>query len=117
MAQYHNRGTGPLAIALRSGKSAAIPGKAWVEIPAAEEGSEELIRALKQGFLYRFDPGPEEGQKAEEVRPAEVIPSVVEAAPETAPEPSDASVEDSKVDDDRAVLSSKFSAKERSKKG
>lgn len=70
MAKYYNKSSGPLAVALRSGRPGLLAGKSWTEIPAEEEGSEDLIRALRKGFIVRYE-APAEG-------PAEVL---AEAAP------------------------------------
>lgn len=53
MAKYFNTSKGTLAVVLRSGDSASLPGKQWTNIPSHEEGSEDLINAVKKGFLVR----------------------------------------------------------------
>lgn len=53
MAKYFNTSNGPIAVELRNGKSASIPGKTWANIPSEQEGSEDLIRAVRKGFLVR----------------------------------------------------------------
>lgn len=60
MAKYFNTSKGSLAVVLRSGASASLPGKAWTVIPAHEEGSEDVIRAVKRGFLVRSAVADEE---------------------------------------------------------
>ena len=53
MAKYFNTSKGTLAVVLRSGDSASLPGKQWTNIPSHEEGSEDLVNAMKKGFLVR----------------------------------------------------------------
>ena len=67
MAKYYNRSPGSLALTLKGGRAATLPGKAWTEISAEDEGSEDVIRALKRGLLTRFD-----------LEPVAAPPSVVE---------------------------------------
>jgi hypothetical protein len=55
MAKYYNKNPGPLAVTLKSGASACLPGKAWSEISIEEEGAEDLIQFVKKGYLTRFD--------------------------------------------------------------
>lgn len=87
---------GSLAIGLRGGRSAILPGKSWTEIPTEDEGAEDLVRAVKRGFAVRssVDDLPAAPASAAAVAPAseEVKPSenVVTSAP--ADEPSSASL-------------------------
>lgn len=84
MAKYYNKSSGPLAVALRSGRPGFLAGKSWTEIPAEEEGSEDLVRALRKGFIVRYE-----------------VPVVAaaEAPPEESPAEDAGSVSDSKTPD------------------
>jgi hypothetical protein len=55
MAKYYNKSSGPLAVALKSGRPGLLAGKSWTEIPAEEEGSEDLIRLLRKEFIVRYE--------------------------------------------------------------
>lgn len=78
MAKYYNKNSGPLAVTLKSGAPACLPGKAWTEIPLEEEGSEDLIQYVKKGFLTRFDNSVADPKPVEKAQPA---PKKLEAAP------------------------------------
>jgi hypothetical protein len=53
MAEYYNKSPVSLAVTLKSGGTAFLAGKSWTEIPADEEGSEDVIRAVQRGFIIR----------------------------------------------------------------
>jgi hypothetical protein len=78
MAKYYNKNSGPLAVSLKSGAPACLPGKAWTEIPPEEEGSEDLIQNVKKGFLTRFDNSVADPQPVEKAQP---VAKKMEAAP------------------------------------
>jgi len=83
MARYYNRENGSLSLTLRGGKSVTIVGKQWVEIPTENEGSEDLVTALRKGHLYRFAE-PVETPKTAAVKAEKSAPVVAE--PEAAVE-------------------------------
>lgn len=80
MAQYFNRESGSLAVTLRTGKACTIPGKSWVEIAAEDEGSEDLIRILQRGYVYRFDSGEEVKNTPETIETASSPEPVAEVS-------------------------------------
>jgi hypothetical protein len=53
MAEYYNKSPVSLAVTLKSGGTAFLAGKAWTEVSADEEGSEDVIRAVQRGFIIR----------------------------------------------------------------
>jgi hypothetical protein len=55
MPLYYNKSAGSLAVTLKSGRTASLPGKTWSTISVEDEGSEDLVRVLGKGFLQRFD--------------------------------------------------------------
>jgi len=83
MAKYYNKSQVALAVTLRSGKSSFLAGKAWTEISAAEEGSEDVIRAVRRGLILRSDIGAADAALV----PAPAVPAVpaVPAAPASEP--------------------------------
>lgn len=81
MAKYYNTSNGSLAVALRSGNSASLPGKQWSNIPSSEEGSEDLINAVKRGFLVRSTIEDDDAAKAAEVSPVAEVAVTPEASP------------------------------------
>lgn len=120
MARYYNKTSGSLAITLRGGDSLSIPGNSWTEIPAAQEGSEDLIRAVKNDFLYRFvtdeAPAPAPSPVAVVAEPAAPEISAVKAEVK---EEQSASVAESEVADEAAqeTASEKTSESSRRRKG
>jgi len=75
MARYYNRENGPLVVTFKSGKSTPVPSHTWITIPADEEGSEELLTAVRKGFLHRYE---EPSEPAPAPAPEAVAPAVVE---------------------------------------
>lgn len=71
MPLYYNKSGGSLAVTLKSGRTASLPGKTWSSIDVEDEGSEDLIRVLGAGFLTRFDAGEENSATPESAPPAE----------------------------------------------
>jgi len=53
MSRYYNRETGSLAVALKNGGTLLIAGKSWVELTLEQEGSEDVCRAVRKGYLVR----------------------------------------------------------------
>jgi hypothetical protein len=99
MANYYNTSSGPLAIGLRRGGSALISPRKWHFIDSADEGSEDIVFAVKKGFLVRsaVDDVPE----VKTVAPV-VVQAPVEAAPEVSevvsdPEPTEQAEEAEKT--------------------
>jgi len=54
MARYFNQTSGSVAVTLRRGGSVYIPAKRWMEIPAEDESSADLVRALRLKHLVRL---------------------------------------------------------------
>ena len=55
MARYFNLTSGSVAITLKSSGSVYIPAKSWMTLPSEDEGSADLLRCLKMGYLARFE--------------------------------------------------------------
>ena len=97
MAKYYNKSPGSLALTLKGGRAATLPGKAWTEISAEDEGSEDVVRALKRGLLTRFDlepvAAPPSVVEVVTALPAEVVAAESEPLPVAEPAAVDPGVE------------------------
>lgn len=77
MAKYFNKGSS-IAVVLRRGDSATLYGKSWTELAPEDEGSEDLIRAIKAGLILRSTVDDEVTSPVKEAKPDEKVETVAE---------------------------------------